>query len=292
MERLKAWMGETVAVVNHALERTLPKADLAPSTLHEAMRYSVIGGGKRLRPLLVAMCAQMCGETVQEALPAACAIEYVHCYSLIHDDLPAMDNDDLRRGRLTCHRAYDEATAILAGDALLTFAFEVLAGTYNPRKSLAAVRTLARAAGTAGMVGGQALDLESEGKKIEPEELEGIHRRKTGALIAAACRLGGIVADAPEDRLELLTEYGRQVGLLFQITDDILDCTATAEELGKTPGKDLHAGKNTYVTVYGREQAQKMAREVAGEAYRIIGGVGEEALYLRLLIDYVLERRS
>lgn len=292
MERLKSWMQQTLATVNQALERTLPKADLAPSTLHEAMRYSVIGGGKRVRPLLVAMCAQMCGEELQEALPAACAIEFVHCYSLIHDDLPAMDNDDLRRGRLTCHRAYDEATAILAGDALLTFAFEVLAGTYNPRKSLAAVRTLARASGTSGMVGGQALDLESEGKKIEPEELEGIHRRKTGALIAAACRLGGIVADAPEERLELLSEYGRQLGLLFQITDDILDCTATAEELGKTPGKDIHVGKNTYVTVFGRERAQKMAREVAVRTHQILSPLGEEALYLRLMTDYVLTRRN
>lgn len=292
MERLLKYMREKNALINSALEKTLPKIELAPSTLHEAMRYSVIGGGKRLRPLLALMCAQIGGTEDADALPAACALEFVHCYSLIHDDLPAMDNDDMRRGRLTCHKAYDEATAILAGDALLTLAFEVLAGAYNPRKALAAVRTLARAAGSGGMVGGQMLDLESEGRKIEPEELEGIHRRKTGALIAAACRIGGLVGDLEEATLETLGNYGRQLGLLFQITDDILDVTASPQELGKTPGKDAKAGKNTYVTVYGLERAHKMAEDVAREARETLKDFGPEALLPRLMVDFVLARKK
>lgn len=292
MERLLKYMREKNALINSALEKTLPKIELAPSTLHEAMRYSVIGGGKRLRPLLALMCAQIGGAEEADVLPAACALEFVHCYSLIHDDLPAMDNDDMRRGRLTCHKAYDEATAILAGDALLTLAFEVLAGAYNPRKALAAVRTLARAAGSGGMVGGQMLDLESEGRQIEPEELEGIHRRKTGALIAAACRIGGLVGDLEEAMLETLGNYGRQLGLLFQITDDILDVTASPQELGKTPGKDAKAGKNTYVTVYGLERARKMAEEVAREARETLKDFGPEALMPRLLVDFVLARKK
>jgi len=292
VERLIKFIDEKSVLVNQEIERLLPKAELPPATLHEAMRYSVIGGGKRIRPLLVLMCCQAGGGEFDEALSAACALEFVHSYSLIHDDLPAMDNDDMRRGRLTCHKAYDEATAILAGDALLTLAFEIMSGVSSPKKSLMCVKTLARAAGSAGMVGGQMMDLEAEGKTIEIEDLEIMHRRKTGALIAAACRIGGIIGGAESETLDKLCDYGRNLGLLFQITDDILDETATAEELGKTPGKDAKSGKMTYTTVYGREEALNKARELAAEATASLHDFGAEALMPRLLVDYILQRKK
>lgn len=292
MERLTAYIDEKIPLINKALDEMLPRADIPPSTLHEAMRYSVIGGGKRLRAMLVLMGAHICGGTEDEALPAACAIEMVHGYSLAHDDLPSMDDDDLRRGKLTTHKAYDEATAILAGDALLTFAFEVLAGAYSPRKALSSIKTLSRAAGHVGMVGGQMLDLEAVGKEIEIEDLEGIHRRKTGALIAASCRIGGVVGGGEKEDLEKLYDYGRALGLAFQITDDILDATGSSEELGKTSGKDARDNKPTYVTIYGVEQAREMAREAANEAKNLLNNFGSEALMARLLADYVLERKK
>lgn len=292
MERLLKYIKEKTVLIDAEIERLLPKAELPPSTLHEAMRYSVIGGGKRVRPLLVLMCCELAGAEAEDAISAACAVELVHCYSLIHDDLPAMDNDDMRRGRLTCHKAYDEATAILAGDALLTLAFEIMAGSANPKKALMCVKTLARSAGTSGMVGGQMMDLEGEKHELGAEDIDVMHRRKTGALIAASCRIGGIIGGAEAEILDKLCEYGRQLGLLFQITDDILDSSASAEVLGKTPGKDAKAGKSTYMSMYGTDEAQKMAKDIAAEALSVLRDFGAEALMPRLFVDYILAREK
>ena len=291
MERLGNFIIEKVQEINAALENILPRIDMAPSVLHEAMRYSVLGGGKRLRALLVLMCADF-GDSDADMIPAAVAIELVHSYSLVHDDLPAMDDDELRRGRLTTHKAYDEATAILVGDALLTLAFEVVAGDYSPRKALACTRTLARAAGHQGMIAGQMMDLEAENKDITSEELEEIHRRKTGAIIAAACRMGGIVAGADCKVVDALCEYGKYLGLAFQITDDILDVTSDEQTLGKSVGKDKRDGKATYVSLYGIEKAQELAKSAINEAKNVLKDFGAEALMLRLLADYIGERKN
>lgn len=292
MQRLLDYMEANSALVEKGLGDELPKPDISPSTLHEAMRYSILRGGKRIRPLLVMMFAGFGSVEPKDALAAGIAVEFVHGYSLIHDDLPAMDNDDMRRGRLTCHKAYDEATAILAGDALLTLAFEHLSESYTPRKALGCIRTLARSAGHLGMVGGQMLDLEAEKEPVDEAGLREIHIRKTGALIAACCRMGGIIAELEDEQLDKVCEYGRQLGLLFQITDDMLDVTATAEELGKTPGKDLNSHKCTYVSFYGVEKSAELAKAAATKAKEQLKEFGAEALMPRLMVDYVLERKN
>jgi geranylgeranyl diphosphate synthase, type II len=283
--------------VDEALSRLLPAASddpesACPARLAAAMRYSVLGGGKRLRPVLVLMAAEACGGDPALALPAACALEMVHTYSLIHDDLPAMDDDDLRRGRLTCHKAFDEATAVLAGDALLTLAFEVLARyVYPEQAALACVRTLAEAAGPAGMVGGQLADLEAEGRADATlEALQAIHRRKTGALLRASLRIGALVARAPEAALCALEDYGQGVGLAFQIVDDLLDVQGDESKLGKRVGKDQGLGKWTYPSLLGIEGSRSRARQLAEEAAEALAPLGDRGDRLRALAMDLLER--
>ena len=253
------------AVVETALEDLLPAATVAPASLHEAMRWSVFAGGKRLRPALVLATGAMFGASVGQLTRTACAFELVHTYSLIHDDLPAMDDDDLRRGRATCHVKYGEATAILAGDALQTLAFQIIAEDESvaPAVRVRVLAELARGAGTpSGMVAGQVFDIAAEKcEAVTGAELERIHRHKTGALITAAVRCGALLGAAPAAELDAVTRYAAALGLLFQITDDLLDVTATAQDLGKTPGKDARAGKTTYPQLYGLEGAQALAQE-------------------------------
>lgn len=291
MNRLCAYIEKHLPKIHRTLDRLLPRPDQEPSTLYEAMRYSVLGGGKRLRPLLCLMSARLGGEEKEDAaLVAACAIELVHTYSLIHDDLPAMDNDEMRRGKLTCHKAFGEANAILAGDALLTLAFEVLAEGYPPELASQLSLILAKAAGHAGMVGGQVLDLEGEGKQgASLSDVEAIHRRKTGALIEAACRMGGCVAGVDASTASALTNYGKALGLAFQIMDDIFDIEMPSEKLGKTAGKDRKQQKLTYPSIVGLSTARELAKESVNEAKSALRNFGKEALYLRLLADSILE---
>ncbi len=262
-----------------------------PARLASAMRYSLLGGGKRTRPLLALLAAEACGADPEDALPAACALEMVHTYSLIHDDLPAMDDDDLRRGRPTCHKAFDEATAVLAGDALLTLAFEVVLRDTRPEAAARCALALAEAAGPSGMVGGQMADLEAEGRDdANVEALEAIHRRKTGALLRAALRMGGLVAGAPEASLRALDVYGHAVGLAFQIVDDLLDVQGDEAKLGKRVGKDSGLGKWTYPGLLGVEGSRARARQLADEAVAALAPLGGRGDRLRALAVQLLER--
>jgi geranylgeranyl diphosphate synthase type II len=295
--RLAEFLADARRRVDEALDRLLPPIDpgpeaACPARLAEAMRYSVLGGGKRLRPVLALLAAEACGADPAEALPAACALEIVHTYSLIHDDLPAMDDDDLRRGRPTCHRAFDEATAILAGDGLLTLAFEIVARHVRPAEAAAAcVRALAEAAGPEGMVGGQMADLEAEGRDdATVERLEAIHRRKTGALLRAALRMGAAAAGAPEASVRALEAYGRAVGLAFQIVDDLLDVRGDESKLGKRVGKDSGLGKWTDPGLLGIEGSAARAAELAAEAVAALEPLGARADRLRALAWHLLER--
>jgi geranylgeranyl diphosphate synthase, type II len=278
--------------VNTQLEKYIELAPGIPGRLQEAMAYSLLAGGKRLRPILVLLSSEACGGTVDAALPAACAIEMVHTYSLIHDDLPAMDNDDLRRGRPTNHVVFGEALAILAGDGLLTLAFEVLAHDVSPAGTAAACcADLARAAGMAGMVGGQVADLEAEGRTVASlDELEGIHRRKTGALLASSLTLGARIAGAKNDDLHRLASYGRCLGLAFQITDDLLDVCGTSLNMGKTVQKDAARGKLTYPSLLGEEASLLRAQCQIAEACEWIKPFGDRGRRLDALAQFVLER--
>jgi geranylgeranyl diphosphate synthase, type II len=295
--RLAEFLQEARRRVEEALDRFLPAVDgdpaaACPARLAEAMRYSVLGGGKRLRPILALLAAEACGADPAEALPAACALEMVHTYSLVHDDLPAMDDDDLRRGRPTCHKAFDEATAILAGDALLTLAFEVVARHTRPPEAAAeCVRALAEGAGPAGMVGGQMADLQAEGRNDgTAEALEAIHRRKTGALLRAALRMGAAVARAPEPIARALDDYGRAVGLAFQIVDDVLDVQGDEAKLGKRVGKDSGLGKWTYPGFLGVDGSRRRARQLADEAVAALAPLGARGARLEALALDLLER--
>jgi geranylgeranyl diphosphate synthase, type II len=284
--------------VEEALDRFLPPEDVpdspCPSQLAKAMRYSLLAGGKRLRPILAMMAAEACGADPVEALPCACAVEMVHTYSLIHDDLPAMDDDDLRRGRPTCHKAFDEATAILAGDGLLTLAFETIVRYTRPPEAAArCVRILAEAAGPAGMVGGQMADLQAEGREDGTVALlEAIHRRKTGALLRAPLTMGAAVAGASELQVEALDRYGRAVGLAFQIVDDLLDVQGDEAKLGKRVGKDSGLGKWTYPGLLGIEASRAKARGLADEAMAALAPFGDRSAHLRALAWDLLERDS
>lgn len=260
MNNLEIYLKQQVDAVHHALDALLPPAGERPQKLHEAMRYSIFAGGKRLRPVLCITACEACGGTAEQAMPAACALELLHTYTLIHDDLPAMDDDTLRRGRPTCHIQFDEATAILAGDALLTLAFEVLANV--PTLGSVLALELARAAGSRGVIGGQAEDLEAEGKTPDAALVEYIHCNKTAALIRAACVMGGICARADFQTLEKLAAYGESTGLAFQIIDDLLDESSTVEELGKDIGSDCENGKMTWPAVHGVEAARKKATQL------------------------------
>jgi len=272
MPGLEDWLRAGRLRVDEALDRWLPPADAVPARLHESMRYSVCAGGKRIRPALCLMIAEGFGVAGNGPMRAACALELLHTYSLIHDDLPAMDDDDLRRGRPTNHKVFGEATAILAGDALLTLAFEWMARIADhdvpAGRAVSAVKAFAEAAGHAGMVGGQMLDIDAENGEVTIDALRRIHRLKTGALLTASVRIGGILGGADPDEMRKLTEYGRHIGLLFQIVDDILDVEGDASALGKTPGSDTRLGKATYPALLGMEGAKREADRVRDEALK------------------------
>lgn len=284
--------------INQALDQFLLPADAYPPVIHQAMRYSVMGGGKRLRPVLVGAAAEVVGGSLSMVLPAAVAVECIHSYSLIHDDLPAMDDDDFRRGQPTCHRVFGEAIAILAGDALLTLAFEFLARLSEQPEGppalvvLQVIRELAEAAGTQGMIGGQVLDLEAEKKPIDAAGLEAIHRLKTGALIRAAVRSGAMLAGASPGALRNLTIYAEELGLAFQITDDILDEIGEEKQMGKPVGSDRRHQKATFPALYGIDTSLAMARGCVERAVESLREFGEAGRFLRELAHYVLERRS
>ncbi len=294
---LKAYLEERRKLVNRALEAYLPAGRGPASRVVEAMRYSLFVGGKRLRPILCLAAAEAVGGDPGEALPVACALEMIHTYSLIHDDLPAMDDDDLRRGQPTCHKKFDEATAILAGDGLLTEAFQVLAVSaprFEGREGmlLEIVEFLSAAAGYQGMVGGQMLDLQAEGRKVSLKELEAIHRHKTGALLTAALRTGALAGGGRRQEVTLLSGYGEKFGLAFQVTDDLLDVEGEAAEMGKAPGMDEKRQKATYPAVLGVEASRQWARKLVEAAVADLELFGERAEPLRELARYLLVRRA
>ena len=287
------YLEESREKVDQALDALMPREDSHPARLISAMRYSLFAGGKRIRPILVLAAARAAGGKDDDALHPACAVELVHTYSLIHDDLPAMDDDDFRRGHPTCHRAYDEGTAILAGDALLTMAFDLLSADgagIKDRLRLRMVQELSRAAGWRGMVGGQQVDMDSEGSEPDLPLLEYIHTHKTGALIRCSVILGGLSADADDTTLKALSSFGEKVGLAFQVVDDILDVTATTEEMGKDQGSDAERGKITYPGLFGLEGARERAFKLVEDAKAAVGGVDITGR-LAEIADYVLLRR-
>jgi geranylgeranyl diphosphate synthase type II len=289
-------MAERRTLVEAALTQWLPGAEVPPVTIHEAMRYSVLAGGKRLRPMLALFGCEAVGGKLEDAMPAAVALELIHTYSLVHDDLPAMDDDDYRRGRPTCHKVYGEAVAILAGDALLTHAFLVLAdpaaGGVPASRRLQIVAEIASAAGSVGMVGGQTMDIQAEGQRLDPETLLVLHAKKTGALLRASLRVGALAGGADEAALAALTRYGERLGLAFQIVDDILDIEGNSAEMGKTAGSDLRKKKATYPAVFGLETARRDAARLLREATEALGLLGEGGAVLAALAEYVGTRRS
>jgi len=292
---LNEYFAECRAVVDSELDRLLPGEEETPQRMHQAIRWSVFAGGKRFRPALLVASGEAFGADYHSLMPAACSLEMIHTYSLIHDDLPAMDDDNLRRGRPTCHVRFDEATAILAGDALQTLAFKTIAdqGGLAPDVRIRLISELSQAAGTpAGMVAGQAEDLDAESRDVTTSELESIHRLKTGALIVAAARCGVIIAGAEEFELASITKYADSLGLLFQITDDLLDVTATAETIGKTPGKDARSEKATYPGVYGIKSARERAVEVHAEACSAVKGINQPTDRLTAIADFILNRSA
>lgn len=292
---IKSYLSKKKDLVDKALEKLVPPAKTFPASVHEAMRYSLFAGGKRVRPILAIAAAEALGAKTTDLLPLAGTLELIHTYSLIHDDLPAMDDDDLRRGRPTCHKVYGEAVAILAGDGLLTMAFETLS---DPRwtkrvpanRLLAVIKEISTASGVFGMVGGQVVDMESEGKDIDFPTLEYIHTHKTGALIRASVRVGALYAKAGKRQFTALTHYGEMVGLAFQIADDILDITGTREETGKDVGSDLAKGKKTFPGFYGLEESRRRAVEVVDRALLSLKDFDKKADPLRELAKYIINR--
>jgi geranylgeranyl diphosphate synthase type II len=294
---LKLYLKERCQLVDDALEKYLPREDELPISVHRAMRYSVFAGGKRVRPILLLAACETIGGEIGAALPAACAMEMIHTYSLIHDDLPAMDDDDFRRGRPTNHKVFGEAVAILAGDALLTEAFILLsdpaAGPVDQARRLAVVREIAWGAGSHGMVGGQVVDMESEGKDdIDLATVQYIHTHKTGALIKASVKAGALLGGAQGEQLAALTRYGEVIGLAFQIADDILDIEGTTEEIGKDAGSDQARGKATYPAVVGLAEAKRRAQELVELALESLAGFGPVADPLREIARYIVQRKS
>ena len=289
---LKSYLKQQKAIVEQALDESIAIA--RPEKIYEAMRYSLLAGGKRLRPILCLATCELMGGTEAMAMPTACALEMIHTMSLIHDDLPAMDNDDFRRGKPTNHKVYGEDIAILAGDGLLAYAFEFVATqtkNVKPENIIRVVASLGKTVGAAGLVGGQVLDLESEGKlDITAETLSFIHTHKTGALLEASVVTGAIIADADSNDIARLSQYARNIGLAFQIIDDILDITATDEQLGKTAGKDLQAQKATYPSIWGLEKSRLKAQELVDSAIAQLSTYGEKAEPLRAVANYIVTR--
>ena len=287
-------MNDQIRRIEKALDRFLPETDALYKTVTDAMRYSLLNGGKRVRAVLALEFCKLCGGTEEEAMPFACAVEMVHAYSLIHDDLPCMDNDDFRRGKPSCHKAFDEATALLAGDVLLTEAFEAAAGAPVSAEARAkAVAALSHGAGSAGMVLGQELDLAAEAAAVDEAALRRVHRHKTGALINAAVQMGAAAAGASEEDCRQLERFAFDLGLVFQIVDDVLDVTSTAEELGKPIGSDAENEKTTFVTLYGASGAMELARRLNGEACEQLNAAyGANSAFLTALARQLLERRN
>jgi len=283
--------------VDQFLDSVMPSCTTAPTTLHESMRYSLMAGGKRVRPILVIAAAEAVGQPAPGLMPIACSLELIHTYSLIHDDLPAMDNDDFRRGKPTNHKVYGDAMAILAGDALLTMAFDLcsrpdLMKGCDPARQVRLIRELAYGSGNMGMVGGQVIDIQAENKDIDLLTLQNIHKHKTGMLIRAAVRMGAIAAGAQDRQLDDLTSYAEDVGLAFQIADDVLNVTGTREELGKNPNTDAERGKKTYPTFYGTEGARKLADDCVDRAIARLSSFGPKADPLRELARYITSRNN
>ena len=293
MTDFMTWMQICQTRMETVLEALLPKSSIAPTRLHEAMRYAVLGGGKRVRPLLAYAAGECCGAHPERVQYAAAAVELIHSYSLVHDDLPAMDNDRLRRGKPTVHVEFDEATALLVGDALQSLAFETLSShplADDPSRQLDMFQVLTTAAGSRGMAGGQAIDLTSVGKPLELEELEFMHIHKTGALIRASVLLGANCGAVDKQAVTHLDRYAKCIGLAFQVVDDVLDAEASTATLGKTAGKDAADNKPTYVSLLGSTRARELAQELHADAQTALAGFGVEATRLRELADFVVER--
>ena len=291
---MKEYMQRKIELINRELDGIYAENTALNTTLAKSMNYSLMAGGKRLRPILVMAAADAVGADGEKFLHLATSIEMIHTYSLIHDDLPAMDNDDYRRGKLTNHKVFGDGIAVLAGDALLTMAFEVIADSPNvdTEKKLKVIKEMSHAAGAEGMVGGQVIDLESEGKKINMDTLRKMHSAKTGALFCAAIRSGAILGGATDKQLADLTQYARQFGLAFQITDDILDVTGDEASIGKPVGSDEKNHKSTYVTLGSLESARKLAQKAVDEAKKALADFGKEADFLRELVDYLISRKK
>lgn len=289
---LRQYMETVVAAVDTALDDFLPTPIESPEIIHEAMRHSVFAGGKRLRPVLCIAAAEACGGNQKSAMAAACAVELMHTYSLVHDDLPCMDDDDLRRGRPTCHKVYGEGMAVLCGDALLTEAFAVLVkAPSTDRYSVSdMVAEFSSAGGSRKLIGGQVLDLEGEGKQLDKSQLKAIHEAKTAALLVASLRLGGMTANASPQQIEALSAFGHSLGLAFQVIDDILDVTQTSKKLGKTAGKDQAAAKSTYPSVWGLEESRKEAERLTREALTALEIFGDAGTRLREIAEWMLCR--
>ncbi len=290
---LKAYLRSRQKMIDHALDRYLPKANTKPTTLHKAMRYSLFAGGKRLRPILCLAAAEACGGRIRNALPFACALECIHTYSLVHDDLPSMDDDDFRRGRPTCHKVFSEGIAVLAGDALLTIAFEIVSTAKPaPRYDMSILlREIAVAAGSQKLIAGQVADLEAEGRPVKRDQLRYIHENKTAAILSTSVRLGGMSANAEPKKLRAITRFGHGLGLAFQVIDDILDVTQTSEILGKSAGKDIAAKKATYPSAIGLAKSRAEARRLTRQAHNALSVFrSDEAKPLHCLANYLLER--
>ena len=290
---LKKYLQIRQRKIDRALDGYLPKANTKPVTLHKAMRYSLFAGGKRLRPILCLAAAEACHGSIDNALPLACSLECIHTYSLVHDDLPSMDNDDFRRGRPTCHQVFGEGIAVLAGDALLTIAFQIVSSAKAaPRYDVAILlREIAVAAGSQKLIAGQVADLEAEGKNVKRDQLQFIHENKTAAILKSSVRLGAMSANADPKKLSAITRFGQRLGLAFQIIDDILDVTQTSEILGKSAGKDVAAKKATYPAVIGLEKSRAEARRLTRQAHNALSIFSNsDAEPLHALANYLLER--
>jgi geranylgeranyl diphosphate synthase type II len=290
---IKPYLIARQKLIDRALDGYLPKATTKPATLHKAMRYSLFAGGKRLRPILCLAAAEACRGTLNDALPLACALECIHTYSLVHDDLPSMDNDDFRRGRPTCHKVFGEGIAVLAGDALLTLAFEIVSKAKPSRRYDVAtlLREVSVAAGSQKLIAGQVADLEAEGKQVKRQQLQFIHKNKTAAILKTSVRLGAMSANANAAGLSAISEFGERLGLAFQIIDDILDVTQTSEVLGKSAGKDVAAKKATYPSVIGLDKSRAEARRLTRQAHDALSALNpRDADPLHALANYLLER--